>query len=383
MKIALVYDMIYPFNIGGAELRNYEIAKRLALKHEVHLFGVKMWDGPDVIYRDGIIIHGVCHYSDKYVFSGSRTITESIRFGLKLFVPLYREKFDIIDVSAFAYLHCFTSSLVAKLTRTPIVFTWHQYWGNYWQEYLGGVKGFFGSKIESLVKYLGHNHIAVSQTTKLDLINDGILEKNIYINYCGVDLSLVDKVPVQNIDYDIIFVGRLTHQKNLKLLIEAIKLLRIDQPNILVCLVGDGLEKNRIKELVSQYDLEQNIIFKGLISQRDDLFVEFKKSKIFVLPSLLEGFGIVVVEAEACGLPVIVIENKWNAAQELVDQNINGYICQNKASDLAMKIKEILFNDQLMNSMSKESLLKSQNFDWQRIVDDLEKYYLSILKNGN
>lgn len=54
MKIAIVYDMIYPFNIGGAEIRNYEIAKRLARHHEVHLFGVKLWDGPDVIRRDGL-----------------------------------------------------------------------------------------------------------------------------------------------------------------------------------------------------------------------------------------------------------------------------------------------------------------------------------------
>jgi len=65
MKIALVYDMIYPYNIGGAELRNYEIAKRLSQNHEVHLFGVKMWDGPNIIIREGIVIHGVCRYSDK------------------------------------------------------------------------------------------------------------------------------------------------------------------------------------------------------------------------------------------------------------------------------------------------------------------------------
>jgi len=63
MKIAIIYDMIYPFNVGGAEIRNWEIAIRLAKNNEVHLFGFQLWDGPSVIKRDGVTIHGVCKYS--------------------------------------------------------------------------------------------------------------------------------------------------------------------------------------------------------------------------------------------------------------------------------------------------------------------------------
>lgn len=380
MKIALVYDMIYPFNIGGAELRNYEIAKRLAKNHEVHLFGVKLWDGSDVIERDGIIIHGVCRYSDKYNFSGSRTVWESTLFGLRLFFPLVSGKFDVIDVSAFAYLHCFTASLVGKIRKTPIVFTWHQYWGNYWNEYLGGFKGLAGNKIEKIVKFLGKNHIAVSQTTKNDLINDGIKPENIFINYCGVDLGQVQQVETKDKIYDLIFVGRLTHQKNLTLLIESIKLLKIDLPHIKVCLVGDGLDKERLLSLVKRYDLESNIVFKGLVGKREEVFTELKKSKIFVLPSLLEGFGIVVVEANACGLPVIVIKNKWNASQELIDVGKNGLISDNNPGDLSLKIKKLITDDNLRQVMSQESLEKSKSFDWDIIVKDLESYYLQLTK---
>ena len=73
MKIALVYDMIYPYSIGGAEVRNYSLAKRLTEQgHEVHLYGIKLWNGPDTIKKDGIFIHGICRYTQKYNFKGNR-----------------------------------------------------------------------------------------------------------------------------------------------------------------------------------------------------------------------------------------------------------------------------------------------------------------------
>ena len=72
LKIAIVYDMLYPFNIGGAEIRNYEIAKILAKKHDVHLIGIKLWKGKQIIKKNRITYHGVCNYKNMYNFSGKR-----------------------------------------------------------------------------------------------------------------------------------------------------------------------------------------------------------------------------------------------------------------------------------------------------------------------
>ena len=60
MKIAMTTDVIYPFTVGGSEIRNHEILKRLAKNgHEVHIYGAKLWRGKDIIKLDGISIHGV------------------------------------------------------------------------------------------------------------------------------------------------------------------------------------------------------------------------------------------------------------------------------------------------------------------------------------
>ncbi|MBU3907035.1 MAG: glycosyltransferase family 4 protein [Nanoarchaeota archaeon] len=384
MKIAIVYDMIYPFNIGGAELRNYEIAKRLAKKHEVHLFGVKLWKGPDIIKKEGITLHGVCRYKKLYSFSGKRTIFEPINFAIKLFKPLNSEKFGIIDTSSFVYFHCFTCKLVSILKKTPLVFTWHQYWGGYWHSYLGKLKGFFGKIIEKSVKNLTKNHIAISQTTKKQLINEGVKEKNIFVNYDGIDMDKINSInPIKTRRemYDIIFVGRLTHQKNVPLLIQSVGLLKKEFPSIKVNIIGDGPERKKLESLTKGLNLEKNVAFTGFLKKQEDVYKEMKSSKIFVLPSLLEGFGIVVVEAMACGLPTIVVNNEMSASKELIsDRYKNQLIVKNNPRSLAIAIKELLKNENLRKQINKEDKKNLQKFDWNCITKELEEYYLNIIK---
>ena len=70
-----------------------------------------------------------------------------------------------------------------------------------------------------------------------------------------------------------------------------------------------------------------------------------KSSKVFVLPSTREGFGIVVIEANACGIPVITINHKDNAARDLIEEGKNGFVCQLNEEEIAKRIKRILINN--------------------------------------
>jgi hypothetical protein len=74
MKIAFIYDVIYPYVKGGVEKRVWELATRLTRRgHDVHLFGMKFWDGEDILISEGVFLHGVCPAKKLYV-SGRRTI---------------------------------------------------------------------------------------------------------------------------------------------------------------------------------------------------------------------------------------------------------------------------------------------------------------------
>jgi len=381
MKIAIVYDMIWPFNIGGTEKRNYEIAKRLASKgHEVHLFGIKLWQGPDIIKKEGIIIHGVCRYKNKCNFSGKRSILETLKFGFFIMKELRKEKFDIIEASSFPYLHLLGCKFVSLINKTPLVFVWLQYWDNYWFSYLGKIKGFFGKIIEKQSVKLTKNHIAISKTTKIDVEKIIGKKDSVFLNYCGVDLKEIKKASNSKEKFDILYVGRLNHQKNLCLLINACAILKKDLPNIKIGIIGDGPDKNQLVNLAKRNRLTKNIIFKGFVRESEKVYGFMKSSKIFVLPSILEGLGIVIIEAHACGLSTLVINNKWNASKELI--NKNGLIVKEDAKALADAMKTLLKDNKLRNNMSKNGIKNAIAFNWDKLTEELEEHYEAII-HGN
>ena len=83
MKIAFVYDVIYPYVKGGVEKRIWELAIRLSARgHNVHIVGMKYWDGPDSVEKDGVTLHGICPSQTLYA-DGRRTIGEAIYFSAR------------------------------------------------------------------------------------------------------------------------------------------------------------------------------------------------------------------------------------------------------------------------------------------------------------
>ena len=89
-----------------------------------------------------------------------------------------------------------------------------------------------------------------------------------------------------------IFVGRLIKEKNPDLLVEAVALILPEYPDLGVQLIGQGPEEKKIQDMIRQKNLENVILLHGFYENHDDLMAALKSSKIFVLPSTREGFGI-------------------------------------------------------------------------------------------
>ncbi len=374
MRIALIYDMIYPYTIGGAEVRNYSLAKRLAEQgNEVHLYGVKLWKGPTIIKREGIFIHGICRYQQKYNFKGNRSIFEPIKFSFYVFNSLIKEKFDIIDCSAFPYFPAFSCKLYSILRNTPLVITWHEVWMDYWYEYLGW-RGVFGIVIEKIVSKLTKNIVSVSNKTKNNLVKLGVNKKNISVVYNWVDIKEIKEIKKSKEEFDIIYAGRFMKHKNIDVLIKSIYLVKKEFPDLKAVIIGDGPEKAKLKALTKRLGLEKNIEFMDFML-KEKVYGFMKSSKLFVLPSVLEGFGIIVIEANACGLPVITVKHKRNASADLIKDYNNGFVCNPSEQNIAEKISILLKNNKLRESMSKKSIQNAENYDIINTVAKLENIY--------
>ncbi len=371
-KIALVYDAIYPYTKGGGEKRYYEIAKRLAIKgYEVHLYGMKSWDGPDVIQKEGLYLHGICPSKPLYTKDGRRSIWQALYFGINC-LKLIKGDFDIIDCCGFPYFSLFTVKIVCLLKGKKLDSTWHEVWGrDYWQKYLGAL-WIFGYLVEIISAQLPDKIIAVSKTTARRIRNELHYKKNIEVVPNGIDLKAINNISPSKIQSDVIYAGRLMNFKNVDVLIKSVNLLRNENPLIKCLIVGDGPEKAKLLALSHKLKVDRNIKFTGFLSKQDDIYSLMKSSKVFVLPSIREGFGIVILEANACGIPVITVKNKNNAATELIKENKNGHVTNLNEKYLQVKIIRAIKMGKKMNTACLDLV---NTYDWNKIVNHLERIY--------
>jgi glycosyltransferase involved in cell wall biosynthesis len=387
MKIAFVYDAVYPWVKGGAEVRIHELGRRLSLQgHDVHLFGIKWWEGEDVIEYEGMTLHGVCKARELYV-AGRRSISEALVFSVKLFPYLRREKFDLIDVSVFPYFSCFTVKLVSVLKRSPAIFTWHEVWDDYWYEYMGKA-GFFGKVIEKAVSKISDNNIAVSDWTKKRLEALGVPEEKIGVILNGIDLKKISGIEpeggmasfgLEGKIYDIIFAGRLIKEKNVDVLLKAVALLKADFQDIRCCIVGNGPEKEALVELSKKLEVSENVKFEGFL-EYGALIGKIKASKVLVLPSSREGFGMVVIEAFACGVPVITVREKYNAAQGLVEDGVDGLVVELEEREIAKALEKMIEKNSGNRKASEAAFNKAKKYDWDEIFENIQLVYEDCIK---
>ena len=350
MKIAIIYDAIYPYVIGGGEKRAYYLAKELSKEHEVHLFGMKFWKGDKVIKKEGIFYHGVCKPIPLYK-KGRRNFLEPFSFSYGLLKNLFQEDFDIVDCYNFPYFPCFIAKFYCLVKKKPLVITWLEHWGDYWYDYLG-FKGSIGKFIERLTLKLSDNVVVISKDVKEKLMKNGISVKATIS--LGVNLETINGIKVKKRNIDILYAGRLMKEKKIDFLIRAIK--ELDNVNCLI--IGEGPEKKFLQDLVKELDLKNRVKFLDFIEE-NKLYRYMKSAKIFALPSIREGFSLVTLEASACGCHVINIGNRLNNVEH----------CKLTVSDIHGKISSLL-----KKKNNKESIKN----DWKKVSKLLEDFYYKV-----
>lgn len=366
LKIAYVYDAVYPWVKGGAEKRIYELSRHLATRgHEVHCYGMKWWPGEVEILKDGVHMHGICQTMPLYV-DGKRSIFQAAFFAGKLLS--LRTDCDVIDCQNFPYLSCFSAKLLSSLKGQKLFITWHEVWGDYWREYLGE-KGRAGQAIEWAAARLTERNIAVSERTHSELL--GLGARGVQVVPNGIDWKKISKIMPSKELSDAIYVGRLVRHKNVDLLIKAVGNVKSEVPDVKALIVGDGPEMGRLKSLTHELKLEKNVLFLGFLEDYNDALALMKSSGILAMPSTREGFGMAALEANACGLPVVTVNHRMNAVMDLIMTD-NGAICLPTEQDLAATICSMLRKKGRMRGRCIE---EARKYDWENICDRAERVY--------
>lgn len=372
MRIGLVTDVVYPYVKGGVERRVYEVSRRLAARgHDVHVFCMQYWDGGALLDLEGVKLHGVCPAIP--IHTGERrSITEALYFSAHLFRYLSRLpwRVDVLEVQEFPYFPI----LAAKLSRwskrrVPLVVTWHEVWNSYWFTYLGW-KGIFGLAVERLAAAVGDRTVAVSQPVAVALKGLNPLARPVVIPN-GVDVEAIRGCEAHSQKTDVIFIGRLLPHKRVDLLLQSLAQLNKNGSGVSCTIIGDGPSRQALGELSQALRLGDRVQWLPRLPQ-EDLYARLKASRVLALPSEREGFGLVVAEANAAGIPAVVVNHGMNAACSLVSPGENGFLCQPTPEDLAAAIENALHAGPALKAACEEA---AHRLSWDGITDQLDDLY--------
>lgn len=167
--------------------------------------------------------------------------------------------------------------------------------------------------------------------------------------------------------YDVVFVGRLEYEKGILSLIKIAKELSNNNIKCLIAIVGGGECLNDFKNKIENEKLKNYFLFLGYSGDVRNILLE---SKMLVLPTLNEGLPNVVLEAGMCGVPVVV--NRFDGVEELIENNVNGFICQN-VLEMEKKIEELL-EKKTKRKLMGQNLQKTviENFNQKRQDEFIE-----------
>lgn len=387
MKIALIYDAVYPWVKGGGEKQLWELARTLHQRgHEVHCFGMQFWAGARSIEQEGVWLHGVCRARNLYDAKGKRARTQPLVFGCSVLRAFLRKEagaFDVVDVIAFPYFAvlALACARAVRRHRWPLLVTWLEIWGpRYWREYLGsGLMARIGAAIERLCAKAADHHLCISrhQASRLRVVLD-VPEKKIDVVPRGVRVAASG---MQQHPGRILYLGRLIDYKNTGTVINAMPALVERFPGASLRIVGSGPDSGRLLDLARSSSAASAIEFLPPHGDSTDALREIETASILVQPSTREGQSLVVIEAQALGVPVVAARHDESAVTDFIDSGRTGLLVErwNDPGAWSEAIGSLLADEAARTRIAGAARECARDYDWSKTVGPrMEELYLRL-----
>lgn len=363
MKIVICTPYFYP-KIGGTEQYVLTIAGGLVAKGCEVVVITSGSSQSKVVQKH---LKGIKIYYLPYQFTLSNTPI-SFRWSKQIKEIIEEEKPNVVNAHSPVP---FMADVALRVTgQTPVLFTYHA--GSMHKNKL--LPDLIIDTYEKFIlpKSLARaTEVATSYPTFIEKITHGTKKVNHVTP--GIDTSLFKPKKSIHKQYDVLYVGRIERSsawKGIGTLLKALANLADEMPSIKACFVGDGDAVDDFKEISNALKIRNNVSFIGR-KDSDELPDIYNSSKLLVLPSESESesFGIVLIEAMACGIPVI--GSRIGGIPNVISNGENGFLVNPKdASHLAQVIKQLVSDPLLANSLGLNGLkhVKTQ-YDITKVID--------------
>ena len=325
-RVAIAYDCLYPASVGGGERVYRRIADLLVERgSQVDYFTRRQWTGhpPPAGFTIVPVWDGAI-YDD----GGNRTMSSAVRFAAALYRGLRarRDDYDVVIASALPVLTLFAVRLAVG-RRSTVVADWLEVWSwRKWRAYSGTAVG----SLAFALQWLG------LRATPVLTVNSAFTAERVrrYRRRARpIVLGLVDlagqpaePLPAAAPAY-VLFAGRHIADKHIDALPAALVQARRRHPTLRLVVLGSGPETDALRAAADLAGVSDFVEIRGRVDDRD-LTATFASAAVLVNPSAREGFGLVVAEAAAHGVPSVVVAGEDNAAVELIEDGVNGFVAR-------------------------------------------------------
>lgn len=387
MTVAIVLEVFLPI-VNGVITTTINLAENLKKRGHNVIFIVASWkafDKPDI---NGIPIYYIPSLPT-YMYPGIRLVFPWNRHVGKI---LKKEKVDILHITG-PWLLSWSAIQAARKNNIPVVQVFHTLIYEDTYIYYGIRLRFLIPAIRVLLwKYIGafvkrsnlmtapSNHACkVLQKqfplTEIMHILNGI-DLNTFASYDNFD-TLVSNYPSFNTK-TFLFVGRLGEEKSVSVLLKAFYLAHMADPELRLFIVGDGPGKKDYEKTVRKNKLEGSVFFLGRLPHKELIHSGLiHHARAMVTASITENQPITIIEAIACGTPIII--PNVEGINELLHDNGMSFPSNNEVS-FAEKMVELAGDDQLYEHYKAESGKLRMHFDGMKIAEDFETLYTELTK---
>ncbi len=368
-------------------LISYEIVKRLAER------GHNLWViSPKVRLKDRLPKNVRLFETGSHdIFSNNVFEIESgrLRFALQSFFIsrkiMEREKIDVVHhilPSDFGKFFDFVPLLKRPFVVGPAFLPWELpkrelLVSEGWSTKLAGHFGlpYKEAKRQLFLKTIERCDVLLLSTRKLGRVYSGLVDTSrMHLVPVGVDTSVFRPAPAKGAT--IFASGFLNMRKGFEYLIRAMPKIIGEVPEAKLVIAGDGIHRKYFEGIVAELGLQTKVAFLGRLS-RQQMVKHYQNCSIFCLPSLFEPFGMVVLEAMACGKPIVA--TNAGGTPEVVRNGKNGLLVPPRNPEaIAGAIITLLSDRRKLERFGKNSRRLSLSYDWETVVGKIERIYARL-----
>ena len=365
VRVCLAYDCLFPWTVGGAERWLRSLAEELAAEgNDVTYLTRRQWPASTPPSIPGVKVIAVSREEELYGEDGARRSGEPLRYGLGVFRHLirHRRSYDVVHVTVAPFFGLLGARAALLGSRVPLFADWDEAWTpDYWREYAGPIRGRIGTLVQWLCVKASRRGFVESRLHADRLREIGFSGELTLLPglYDGPE-SIEPRGPAQ--PPMVVFAGRHIPEKRVLSIPSAIVEARRGVPELRATIIGDGPDRERLLEEIARLKAGEFISAPGFVDF-NRVLDEISQAACLLLPSSREGYGIVVMEAAARATPVVLVAGPDNAATELVEEGVNGFIAPDDSpSGLATAIlKAVDGGQELRASTSEWFAMRSQS----------------------